>query len=95
MELAARRKGPAYVLSPEQIRRAHELIKSGVTLAQVARTYGVTRQTIYYSIARENGGAYGGVQADIAAMKLELTELRAWRDQMLACAPSGEQVAAS
>ena len=83
-------QGRAPKMTPVQAEQAYAMIESGTPIAQVARFFKVTRQTVYRSIERERG-TFAGVRGDVAAMKLELTELRQWRDMMLASAPSGEQ----
>src|SRR5271157_4834764 len=74
-------------LTPAQVEQAYQMINAGVPIAQVARLFKVTRQTVYRSIEREHG-VYAGVRAEVAALKAELTELQAWRD-MVSSAPAG------
>ncbi len=90
--LEARVGGPRPVLSAAQVAQARELIDSGVSLAQVARAFHVTRATLYGGLARESQGAFGGVRAERAAMKAELAQLRMWHDQAFTNAPSDRQV---
>ncbi len=88
MELsdAARRRGRELALPPEKVAQAHELIESGASLSQVARYFGVARTTVYRSFERENHGVYTGIKADVAAMKIELEQLRQFKAGVLALA---------
>lgn len=46
-------KGRVRKLTAEQLGTAHELIKSGVPKAQVARRFGIDRATLYRTLARD------------------------------------------
>jgi DNA invertase Pin-like site-specific DNA recombinase len=49
-------KGRKRVLTDEQVEAIDKQIKSGVTIARVARDHGVSRGTIYSELKRRNGG---------------------------------------
>lgn len=46
-------KGRAKALTPEQVERARELVRSGVPKARIAREFGVGRTTIYRALEGE------------------------------------------
>lgn len=53
VKAAGKYKGRQKSLSPESVAKAKERIKGGVGKAQVARDLGVSRETLYSSLRRE------------------------------------------
>lgn len=83
-------RGPVPTVTPEQVRQARLLIDAGGSISSAARTLNLSRSSLVRAMGREHL-TNKDVKAETAAMKLrldaaeaELTELRAWRDKMMA-----------
>lgn len=87
------RPGRPSTVSPEQVRQAREAMDAGATMAAAARALGITRSSLNRAIDRERL-ANRRMLSEATAMKVELTELRAFRDKYysMAAQMSGSSV---
>lgn len=87
--LAPRRpRGPAPTVTAAQVQVARQMIDSeGASISEAARRLGVSRSTLNRGLNRAHL-SNRDMAAEVAAMKLELELLRAWRDMMVMSAPA-------
>ena len=87
-------RGIVRATTDEQVLRAREMLDEGASMAAAARELGVTRSALNRGLERmhltnhEVMSQVTTMKLEAATMQAELESLRAWRDMMLASAPS-------